>query len=88
MTQKELLACKNGLSDICYEQAVNQKIRARYTLSQELALLRQREEKPQEFEAYHAYAQACKASVKAEFESAGISLDGNETDTAEPADTV
>ena len=43
-------------------------IRRRYTVSQELALLRQRESKPEEFAEYDAYAEACKAEARAELE--------------------
>ena len=49
-----------------YEQRVEQLIRERYSLSAELAILRQRDAKPVEFAAYNAYAEECKASAKAE----------------------
>ena len=49
-----------------YEAAVERKIRTRYSISAELAILRQRDTKPAEFEAYNAYAEQCKAEVKAE----------------------
>ncbi len=87
MTQNVLLACKNGLGEICYEQAINQKIRLRYTLSQELSLLRQKDAKPQEFAAYDAYAQACKEEVKAEFSAAGIVI-GADNDTEDEASSA
>lgn len=47
-----------------YEDAVNAKIREKYTLSQELAILRQRDAKPEEYEKYNAYCEACKAAAK------------------------
>ena len=47
-----------------YENAVNAKIREKYTLSQELAILRQRDAKPEEYEKYNAYCEACKAAAK------------------------
>ena len=43
---------------------IERRIRLRYSLSEELAILRQREEKPSEFAAYHAYAEECKKIVK------------------------
>ena len=49
-----------------YESLVERYIRERYTLSAELAILRQRDEKVQEFEEYYAYAEECKARAKAE----------------------
>lgn len=50
---------------IPYDEAVNGKIRERYTVSQEFAILRQRDEKPEEYAAYYAYCEQCKAFVKA-----------------------
>lgn len=50
-----------------YENAVNAKIRERYTLSQELSILRQRDSKPEEYNAYNAYCEACKAEAKARY---------------------
>lgn len=47
-----------------YEQRIVQKIRTRYSISDELAILRQRDTKPDEFEAYFAFCEECKAAVK------------------------
>ena len=47
-----------------YNEAVNSKIRERYTESQEFAVLRQRDEKPDEYSAYFTYCEECKAFVK------------------------
>lgn len=51
---------------ISYEELVDSKIRARYTISQEFAILRQRDTKPDEFAEYNAYCEQCKAEAKAE----------------------
>lgn len=51
-------------ASIPYEEAVNARIRERYTESQEFAILRQRDEKPEEFAKYFAYCEECKAFVK------------------------
>ena len=51
---------------ISYEELVNSKIRARYTISQEFAILRQRDTKQDEFAEYNAYCEQCKAEAKAE----------------------
>ena len=51
-----------------YEECVVEKIRARYTVDDELALLRQRDVKPDEFAEYNAYCEACKAEARAETE--------------------
>lgn len=49
-----------------YEERVEQLIRKKYTISQELAILRQRDSKPIEFANYNAYAEQCKGQAKAE----------------------
>jgi hypothetical protein len=45
---------------------INRLIRRRYSVSAELAVMRQRDTKPEEFEAYFAYVEECKAQVKEE----------------------
>ena len=47
-----------------YKAKVEEKIRERYTTSDELAILRQRDTKPEEYEAYFAYAEECKQKVR------------------------
>lgn len=51
-----------------YEGLIIKKIRARYSMNQELAILRQRDTKPEEYAAYNDYVEQCKAEVKAEME--------------------
>ena len=51
-----------------YEELVVEKIRERYTVDDELALLRQRDVKPDEFAEYNAYCEACKAEAREETE--------------------
>lgn len=48
-----------------YELTVERYIRERYSLNAELAILRQRDTKPEEFAEYNAYAEDCKARAKA-----------------------
>ena len=43
---------------------IEKLIRLHYSMSDELAILRQRDEKPEEFAAYHDYAEECKRAVK------------------------
>ena len=47
-----------------YEERVVQLIRERYDLDAELAILRQRDSKPEEFAEYYAYVEECKAKAK------------------------
>ncbi len=49
-----------------YENKVVELIRKRYSLNQELAILRQRDTKTSEFEEYNAYAEECKNVAKSE----------------------
>lgn len=51
-----------------YENLIIGKIRQRYTVNQELAILRQRDTKPEEFTAYNEYVERCKAEAKKELE--------------------
>lgn len=48
-----------------YEDKVNDLIRSRYSLSEELAILRQKDEKPDEYSAYFAFCEQCKTEAKA-----------------------
>lgn len=59
-------AKRSAENEAHYRSKVNERIRRRYDLAAELAILRQRYSKPEEFAAYCAYAEECKAAVKAE----------------------
>ena len=50
-----------------YEEYVNALIREKYTLSQELAILRQRDSKPDEYAVYNEYCETCKTQAKAKY---------------------
>jgi hypothetical protein len=47
-----------------YGDIVETLIRQKYSLSAELAILRQRDSKPEEFAEYNAYAEECKTEAK------------------------
>jgi hypothetical protein len=47
-----------------YEEKVEQLIREKYTVSDELAIQRQRDTKPSEFSEYFAYCEECKLKAK------------------------
>ena len=57
-----------------YEQRVQQSIRERYSVDDELAILRQRDTKPDEFAAYYEYAEQCKAQAKSAGRYAGTGV--------------
>lgn len=49
---------------IDYGEAINEEIRKKYTESEEFAILRQKDEKPQEYAEYYEYCERCKTYVK------------------------
>ena len=64
-TQKRL-AEANGTTERVYGDLVNKYIRVEYSLSEELALLRQRDEKHDEYKRYNDYVEICKEKAKKE----------------------
>lgn len=50
--------------DITYNEAVELLIRQKYSLSDELAILRQQEEKVSEYNEYYDYAEQCKVDAR------------------------
>lgn len=54
-----------------YPSLVDSKIRQRYSMSDELAILRQRDIKFEEFEEYNAYCEQCKAEARQELNFGG-----------------
>lgn len=67
MKQYEIALSKlNGTADRLYPQLVTEKLRKRYSLDAELAILRQRDIKPDEFEEYNACAERCKQEARDE----------------------
>lgn len=49
-----------------YESEIVRKIRKRYTINQELAIIRKRDSKPSEFVEYNAFVEKCKKEIKEE----------------------
>lgn len=49
---------------LTYEEKVVELIRQRYTIDDEIAILRQKETKPDEFQAWYDYCEACKAEAR------------------------
>ena len=59
-------ARKQVLANEVYENKVVTLIRKKYNINQELAILRQRDTKPQEFAEYNEYVEKCKEKIKNE----------------------
>ena len=55
---------KETEAKIEYENKIVSLIRKKYSVNQELAILRQRDTKPQEFTEYNEYVEQCKEQVK------------------------
>lgn len=59
---------KHYWNSVDYGDAINAEIRNKYSQSEEFAILRQKEEKPNEYNEYFAYCENCKAYVKQQME--------------------
>lgn len=57
----------SGTLDRYKSDLVGELIGREYTLNDEIALIRQKEEKPEKYAEYSAYADACVEAVNAEF---------------------
>ena len=57
------LARKNGTLELLQDKLVTKLIRNKYTLSQELAAVRQRDTKPEKFKEFSDFADKCIAEV-------------------------
>lgn len=58
------MAKRAGIQADYYPQLVETLIELRYNVKQELSINRQRDTKPQEFEEYNNYCEACKEYAK------------------------
>lgn len=83
MTDRQLkikLASLNGVLGDLRKQMIIEKIREKYDANDETAILRQRDTKPDEYEEYNTYAEACKTAVSAEIaEVVGVAEETNKT---------
>ena len=59
---------RRGFLETARKNAIVDRIRDRYSIEDELALLRQRDTKPEEFAEYNAFVEQIKADVNAECE--------------------
>lgn len=62
-------ARKQRENERLYVDNIVAKIRLRYSINDELAILRQATTKPEEFAEYNAYVEQCKAETKSQFNS-------------------
>lgn len=64
MTEEEIAELKVEHFSIPYEQRVVNRIREKYSIDDELAILRQRDSKPEEFAEYNAFVEKVKAEER------------------------
>ena len=64
MTEQEIAEMEANKPNIPYEQRVVARIRERYSVDDELAILRQRDSKPDEFAEYNEYVEQVKAEER------------------------
>ena len=60
------LILKNISKDKLYANLVSKLIRERYSVDDEMAILRQKETKPEEWQEYNAFCEDCKARARKE----------------------
>lgn len=60
MTEEEIAKMQKDIPSIPYEQRVVDRIREVYSIDDELAILRQRDTKPEEFAEYNAFVENIK----------------------------
>ena len=60
MTEQEIAEMEANMPTIPYEQRIVARIRERYSVDDELAILRQRDTKPDEFAAYNDFVERIK----------------------------
>lgn len=63
--EEQLKAAAEDFNGMQYPELVNLFVREKYSAADEFALLRQKEEKPEEFMQYFAYCERCKERARA-----------------------
>ena len=66
MTEEEINALSNinPYEGYSYEELVAEFIRKRYSINDELAILRQRDTKPDEYDVYNTFCEECKTKAR------------------------
>lgn len=74
------LAYKNGVLGTIKDAMIEAEIAKKYSMGAQIAILRQGETKPEEYEAFNAYAEECKSKVK-EYLSSILGIPADELST-------
>ena len=67
LTEEQIQAELELVKQNQYENLIVSKIRKKYNINQELAILRQRDTKPEEYQEYFDYVEECKKEVKIDY---------------------
>ena len=62
------LAKKNGTQARLYPQLVEELIGEKYSIGAQIAIIRQKDEKPEEYQEFFDYAEYCKIMAKMQLE--------------------
>ena len=66
MTPEEVTEYRNSAEKPDYKESIISAIREKYSIDDEIAILRQRDTKPDEFEEYFNFVEGVKEGLKAE----------------------
>jgi hypothetical protein len=65
-TNKQIrLAYKNGVLETLKNNMIEAEIAKRYSVGNQIAILRQKDSKPEEYEEFNSFTENCKDTVKA-----------------------
>ena len=64
MTAKEIAELQKDIPRISYEESIVNRIREKYSINDEIAILRQRDTKPEEFNKYNGFVEKIKAEER------------------------
>lgn len=64
MTPEEIAEYQNNIEKPDYKESIVSAIRQKYSVDDELAILRQRDSKPEEFQEYFDFVESVKQSLK------------------------
>lgn len=64
VTEEEISELQKDTTDIPYKDRIVNRIREKYSIDDELAILRQRDTKPEEFQSYNLFVENIKAEER------------------------
>ena len=71
------LAYKNGVLETIKNSMIEEEISKKYSIGSQIAIIRQKDIKPEEFNEFYTYTESCKTKVK-DFLTESLSLSSEE----------